>query len=130
VHALRVFQVQPRILVGLVDSFGLAVKDDLLQLCRIHLDGWPCRGSFVRQAVLQRALAPRDLASLVPALLQLLQQPLNDFDQGLVVAARDLMREDRERTLHFLERLNNFLCQLDFLTSCQVVLELQVDVVG
>ena len=40
------------------------------------------------------------------------------------------MGKDSERTLHLLQRLDDFFGQLDLLTAIEVVLELEVDIEG
>ena len=71
-----------------------------------------------------------DLTSIVSVLFQLLEEPLDNLDQGLVVTARDLMGEDRKWTLHLLERGDDLLSERYFLTARQIVFKFEVDVEG
>ena len=65
-----------------------------------------------------------DLTSLISVLLQFLQEPLDDFDEGFVIAARDLMGEDDEWTLHLLQRGDNLLGKFDLLSALHIVFKL------
>ena len=71
-----------------------------------------------------------DSTSIISVLLKLNNEPLDDLDQGFIIASRDLMRENCEWTLHLLEGSNDLLGKLYFLTTIQVIFELEVDVVG
>ena len=132
-HSLRVLEAHLRVLVGLEHSFRLSIEDDLLELgwvnfglVGLHL----CEDGLICKLVLEYTLASSDCTSVVTILLQLLEQPLDHLDKRIVVTSYDLMRENSEWTLHLLQRSDNFLSKLDFLTSSKIIFELEVNVVS
>ena len=100
-------------------SFGFSLENDLLQLCRvnrglIHL--LHIRRVFGSDLIVKQTLASINDTTLVSALSEDFKKPFNDWNQGSIIATRDLMWKENKWTFHDLKRSNNMFCQLDFFT--------------
>ena len=84
---LGILEAHFRVLARLVDTLRFAVEDDLLELGGVNaLTSLDADSTFICQLVLKHTLLARDLSSIVSVLLQLLDQPLDDFDECFAIA--------------------------------------------
>ena len=121
---LRILEAHISILISLERALWLTIEYNLLEFGGIDTVLCLLRCSFIGKSVLKYTLFAIDLTSLISVLLQLLQEPLDDFDEGFVIAARDLMGEDDEWTLHLLQRGDNLLGKFDLLSALHIVFKL------
>ena len=118
--------------IRLKNSLRLPLEDDLFQFC------WVNRGLFhllhIRRVfgpdlVIKQTLASINDTTLVSALSKDFEKPLNDWNQGTIIATRDLMWKENIWTFHDLKRSNNMFCQLDFFTKSQIILEIKINII-
>ena len=121
---LRILEAHISILISLERALWLTIEYNLLEFGGIDTVLGLLRCSFIGKSVLKYTLFAIDLTSLISVLLQFLQEPLDDFDEGFVIAARDLMGEDDEWTLHLLQRGDNLLGKFDLLSALHIVFKL------
>ena len=88
-YAFGVLQSHILILIRLVDPLGLSIVDNLLYFCGVDLLALLVTNNriFVGQAELKHTLLACNLATIVPVLLELDEEPLDDLDESSVVTA-------------------------------------------
>ena len=101
-HPLGILETHLCVLVRLVDTLWLAIENDLLELGGVYSLNGLCHCAFVLKTELEDTLLARDYSSVVSVFLQLRQEPLDDFDERLVVTSRNLMRKNSVWALHLL----------------------------
>ena len=85
-NALWVLEAHLGILIGLEYTLWLTIENNLLQFGGINAI-LAHTGSLIGQLVLEHTLLARNLAPVVSVLLQFYQEPLDDFDKGLIITA-------------------------------------------
>lgn len=126
-HALRVIERHFSVAVGLESALWLAFEDERVEASRIHVR---LLGHLaIVDVVVKKALLAVDHGTQVSRLANLFYQPLQDWNDVLVVETLDLVREDLGRALHHLQCLHYLLAELDLLTQVQVVLKVKLHLV-
>ena len=118
--------------ICLKNSLGFSLENDLFQFCWVNCSLFRLlyiRRVFGPNLVVKQTLAPINDSTLVSALSKDLKKPLDDWNQGTIIATRDLMWKENKWTFHDLKRSNNMFCQLDFFTESQIILKIKINII-
>jgi hypothetical protein len=129
VHTLGIVEGDLFCAVASEDTLRLPAEHDLLDLLDItallvalfvpHLE---------IEVIVHDGLAFVTLSTVVSAFHQLLDEPLDDGIDLLVVKTLNLLRGKHLRAVHLLESRYNLFRELDLLTHVHLILEFNVDV--